>query len=61
MVIDDDHNDDHDDDHDNDNHVQERGPRDHDMSRAGCSPRGETVSAQNEGELSQYDYCHGCS
>ena len=57
MVIDDDA----DDDHDNDNHVQERGPRDHDMSRAGCSPRGETVSVQNEGELSQYDYCDGCS
>ena len=55
MVIDDDA----DDDHDNNNHVQERGPRDHDMSRAGCSPRGETVSVQNEGE---YDYyCNGCS
>ena len=54
MVIDDDADDDHDDDHDNDNHVQERGPRDHDMSRAGCSPRGETLPVQNEGELSQH-------
>ena len=60
MVIDDDANADNDDDHNNNDHVQERG--DHDMSRAGCSPRGETVSVQNEGELSQYDYyCNGCS